>query len=291
MKILLIGKTGQLGNEIENLFSQKSNFNVLAPTRNEIDLFKSETMQDFVKGFSPEVIINTAAFHNVPLCETEWQSAYQVNAVAVRELSKISHEIGAKFITFSTDYVFSGEQTHPYEENDRALPLQTYGNSKLAGENFALANHPTGAFVLRTCGVYGHVPSKQKGWNFIEQRIRDVQEGKNLEISSDQIVSPTYAVDLAKATEQLIEKLNIAKPGIYHFTNSGSCSWYEFTVAALKLANISGTVTPVDRGGRSGSMRRPAYSVLKNTYGKSIGIELPDWQDALKRYLLKRNKS
>jgi dTDP-4-dehydrorhamnose reductase len=290
MKILLIGKTGQLGKELFELFQKDSSVQCFSPDRAEFDLGDSEKMRAWILSHKPQLVINTAAFHNVVLCETEWENAFRINSVAVRDLAQICKDIDAKFFTFSTDYVFDGNQNRPYIESDLALPLQIYGSSKYAGECLALSTHPQGAYVFRTCGVYGGTRSKQKGWNFIEQRIREAREGKDLEISHDQKICPTFALDLAEAVEKIIHSLEKTKPGIYHLVNEGSCTWYEFTTKALELENITAKVTPVDRGGKTGNMRRPLYSVLENTKAKKIGVQLPQWEEGLKRYLALRGK-
>lgn len=282
MKILLIGKTGQLGGDILN--NAKDKHEIYAPTKNELDITNLKNIKDIVDDFKPDVILNTAAFHNVPLCEVEHEMAFRVNCIAVRDLASYCKLHGALFITFSTDYVFDGQKRTPYTEKDKPSPLQIYGISKLAGELSAMSVLPEKTVIIRTCGLYGMSGAKSKGGNFIDKRIQDAKSTNYLEMGCDQIICPTYTDDLSRAVLQLIEKQEV-KPGIYHLVNEGECSWYDFTKAIYEIMNLNVRVEPVDRKGLSGEMRRPLYSVLANTKAKAMGITLPHWRDALKSYL------
>ena len=220
--------------------------------------------------FHPDVVINTAAFHNVPQCEVEPLRAFAVNCQAVRDLAAICKKMDVRLITFSTDYVFGGEQRTPYREDDRTHPLQMYGISRLAGELAALATAPEHAVVIRTCGLYGLSGASSKGGNFVDKRIRDTQTLGELEMGCDQVVSPTYTGDLARAILKLIEHPQLI-PGVYHLVNEGECTWFEFTKAIYELMGLNVNVRPVDRGGMSGELRRPLYSALANTKAREIG--------------------
>ena len=281
MKILLIGKSGQLGSDLLRFAGANE---IIAPGREELDITVPDSMDACIRAHRPGVVINTAAFHNVPLCEDEPGRAFLVNCVAVRNLAAACRDAGALFVTFSTDYVFGGEKRTPYLEDDCPAPLQIYGMTKLAGEHAALSTAPDHAVVVRTCGLYGMSGAASKGGNFVDKRIRDARGNHALEIGCDQTVCPTYTGDLAKALLGLIGHPRLA-PGIYHLVNEGECSWYEFTCSIFKLMGIEITVNPVDRGGWDGLMRRPLYSALANTKARSVGIALPHWRDGLKRYL------
>ena len=167
-----------------------------------------------------------------------------------------------------------------YLEDDRPVPLQIYGMTRLAGEYAALSAAPGHAIVIRTCGLYGISGAQSKGGNFVDKRIEDAKNHTSLEMGSDQIVSPTYTHDLSKAVLQLIEHPQ-REPGIYHLVNEGQCSWYELTKAIYEIMGLAVKVTPLDRGGKSGDMRRPLYSALANTKARALGIILPHWRDAL----------
>ncbi len=281
MKILLIGKTGQLGGDI---LRNNRHHEIYAPDHQELDIQSSESINSVIERHCPEVVINTAAFHNVPLCETDPATAFLVNCVAVRNLASICNNIGALFITFSSDYVFGGEKRTPYHEDDKPAPLQIYGMSRLVGEYAALATAPNHAIVIRTCGLYGASGAQSKGGNFVDKRIQDAKTLTTLEMGSDQTISPTSTHDLSEAVLQLIEHPKKA-PGIYHLVNEGECNWYEFTRTIYEIMRLPIKVVPVNRGGMTGHMRRPLYSSLANTKAKSLNITLPHWRDALERYL------
>jgi len=282
MTILLIGKTGQLGGDI---LKNGSDIHVIyAPGRDTFDIGRLECIENVLMSFRPEIVINTAAFHNVPLCETEYAMAFKINCIAVKEIARCCKKIDALSVTFSTDYVFDGKKRTPYLEDDRPAPLQIYGMSKLAGELYAMTVAPEHTIIIRTCGLYGMSGAQSKGGNFVDNRIQDAQDNDEIEMGCDQIVCPTYTDDLSKAVLQLIELGKIG-PGIYHLVNEGECSWYEFTKAIYEIMGFKIKVKPVDRKGLSGEMRRPQYSVLANVRARALGIVLPHWRDALVRYL------
>lgn len=281
MNILLIGKTGQLGGSI---LAEQTSHRIYASDRSELDIESRESCEQAIAKFRPDVVINTAAFHNVPQCEVEPHRAFAVNCQSVRDLAAICKKRDVRLVTFSTDYVFGGEQRTPYREDDRTRPLQMYGISRLAGELAAMATAPQHAVVIRTCGLYGLSGASSKGGNFVDKRITDAQTSSELEMGCDQVVSPTYTGDLAQAVLKLIEHPQLV-PGIYHLVNEGECTWFEFTQAIYEIMNLDVKVRPVDRGGMTGEMRRPLYSALANTKARALGITLPHWRDALERYI------
>jgi dTDP-4-dehydrorhamnose reductase len=202
----------------------------------------------------------------------------------MRDLAAACREFEVRLLTFSSDYVFGGDRQRPYEEHDAPRPLQIYGISRLAGEYAVLATAPQHAIVVRTCGLYGRSGALSKGGNFVDGRVADIMAGKRIEMASEQIVSPTSTDDLSKAVFQLVTHAQ-AKPGIYHLANSGCCSWFEFTVEILRWLNGASEVIPVDRGGITGGMRRPVYSVLANKKAAALGICMRPWKSALSDYL------
>jgi dTDP-4-dehydrorhamnose reductase len=229
-------------------------------------------------------VINTAAFHNVLLCEKEYAQAFRINCLAVRDLACICKEMGSWLVTFSSDYVFNGKKMSAYLEDDTPSPLQIYGITRLAGEYIASSTAPENAIVIRTCGLYGVSGGKSKGGNFVDQRIKDAKINQRIEISCEQIVSPTYTEDLSLAVLKLIENPKM-ECGIYHLVNEGACSWYDFTKAIYEIMGIEIELTAVNRHGLDNGIRRPLYSALVNTKAKRMGIVLPHWEDAIKRYL------
>lgn len=282
MRILLIGKTGQLGGDLLRLGAASHAFD--APGRDELDVCSPAQVAAALERCRPECVINTSAFHDVPRCELEPERAFRVNCVAVRDLAMACERAGARLVTFSTDYVFGGEKREPYREEDLPAPLQIYGMTRLAGEHAALSASPRRAIVIRTCGLYGASGAQSKGGNFVDKRIRDAQTLRELEMGADQVVSPTYTRDLADAVLRLLEHPK-AEPGVYHLANEGACTWCDFTRAIYEEMRLPVRVTPVDRGGRTGDMRRPLFSALGNERARALGIVLPDWRDALRRYL------
>ncbi len=281
MKILLIGKTGQLGIDI-----LRNNFghDIYAPDLAALDICSREAVNAALDDYRPEVVINTVSFHDVPLCETDPASAFTVNCIAVRDLAAVCNRIGALFVTFSTDYVFDGGKKASYLEDDKPAPLQMFGITRLAGEFAALSAAPERAIIVRTCGLYGISESGARGKNFVDQRVEDAEARRAFEMGGDQVVSPTYTYDLSKAVLQLIEN-PLRTPGVYHLVNEGKCSWYEFTKAIYEIMGLTVKMRPVDRSGKVGDINRPLYSALVNTRARAIGITLPPWRNALERYL------
>ncbi len=281
MKILLIGKTGQLGGDI---LRNNVGHELVALDRAELDIRDRAAIGSALERHRPAMVVNTAAFHDVPRCESEPETAFRVNCVAVRDLAAACARLGIRLVTFSSDYVFGGEKNAGYAEDDPPAPLQTYGITRLAGEYAARSAAPDLAVIIRTCGLYGRSGARSKGGNFVDKRLADAETQTVVEMGCDQIVSPTSTDDLSKAVLQLIVHPGLA-PGIYHLVNEGACSWYEFTKAIYAMSGLTVAVKPVDRQGRSGDMRRPLYSALTNRKARALGIVLPPWQDALKRYV------
>ena len=281
MRILLIGATGQLGSD---LIKNNPGHQIVAPKRSELDLTRGAMINAAIRDARADLVINTAAFHNVPLCEEQPEQAFRVNCVAVRDLAQACRTQNVWLMSFSTDYVFDGKKGAPYLEDDCPAPLQIYGITKLAGERAALAVAPEHAIIVRTCGLYGETGAASKSGNFVDHRVMDGRRAAPLEISSDQTVCPTSANDLSRAVYALLAYPSLTA-GIYHLTNEGECTWFEFTKTIYEHLGFKTELRPVDRQGRSGTMRRPLYSVLANLRARAIGITLPQWQDALKEYL------
>jgi len=281
-RILLIGKTGQLGRKMmENASS--FGFKIVGFEKEDLDVTNELQVKEKIERVKPDILINTSAYHVLAVCEKNPLEAMAVNFVAVDRIAKLCKKKSIKFVTYSTDYVFDGKKGTPYEEDDRPNPLQIYGISKLAGEYASLSSYPEGSFVIRTCGLYGGKEgSPERKGNFVLNIIKESKGESTIEVSSEQIVSPTFAGDLSKATLKLVN--STASPGIYHLVNDGYCSWYDFAKEIFKLANINIKIIPVDRDGSSGGMKRPKFSALKNIKAKLLGIKLPSWQEGLKSY-------
>lgn len=281
MKILLIGATGQLGGD---LIRNNPGHEIHAPGRDRLDLARAGEAAALVRETRPDAVINCAAFHNVPKCEEDPAQAFLVNCIAVRDLAVACSDTGAWLVTFSTDYVFGGERSVPWTEDDKPFPLQVYGITRLAGEHAALSAAPGRAVVVRTCGLYGRAGARSKGGNFVDGRVADARAGKRIEMACEQFIAPTATDDLSRAVHALLSHPKLA-PGLYHLVNEGACSWYEFTREIVRLAGGQVEVVPVDRGGVTGNMRRPLYSVLENTRACKLGIVMRPWQAALADYI------
>ena len=288
MKIVLIGVDGQLGTDINIYFKEKGIELAGLVGLKDIDVCDYKVSESVLKKINPDIVINTAAFHDVDLCEGEVLSAFKVNVMGVKNLAMICKEIDVPLMHFSTDYIFDGKKKKPYIEDDCARPLSLYGISKLAGEQvmqYILDKY----YIIRLCGLYGHAGCVGKGnINFVEQMIKLSENKKEIKVVNDQIVTPTSTMDVAK---KLFELIQTGKYGIYHMTNTGSCSWYEFTCEILKFMKLTTRVLPTTTDQFGAKARRPQYSVLDNSNLRKIGLaDLRNWKEALKDYIEGRDK-
>ncbi len=285
MRILIFGAGGQLANELERAFEDEE---VLALPHAEADICDVEAIARHARSFRPDCMINTAAFHRVDDCEDEVERSFAVNTVAVKNLADVARATGAKLVHFSTDYVFDGAQRQPYRETDSPHPLSIYAMSKFGGEQI-IQRYAERYFLIRTCGLYAHVHSGGKGGNFVETMLRLADEGRTIRVVRDQVATPTRAEDLAKRVVPLVRS---EKYGLYHMTNTGGCSWFEFAQEIFRLAGVAADVRPVSSAEFRAKARRPLYSVLDNYALREAGFpELPPWQQALAEYLLERAES
>jgi len=282
MKILLLGKNGQLGHELDTQ-AKKSGLDIVAFGREEIDITDYTTVNKVIQTHTPDVVINASAYHVVPECEANPDKAFLINAIALKNLAETCEIYHAKLVHFSTDYVFDGKKGKQYVEGDKPQPLQMYGISKIAGE-FTVLRYAPQSVIIRASAVYGgKTGSRAKKGNFILSILKQAEGKSELEVSSEQIVSPTYSADLAWATLELLKKKDVS--GIFHLVNEGFCSWAELAQAAIIAKGMKTKIIPVDRGGMAGALSRPLFSALKNVRAKEIGITLPKWKNAVKRYM------
>jgi dTDP-4-dehydrorhamnose reductase len=274
MKIMIIGANGQLGTDLVKALTGED---VIPLTHKDIEITEFSNVQEVVEGVRPDLIINTAAYHNVPLCEEKPELAFKVNALGVRNLAMICEERSIKLMHISTDYVFDGLKGAPYVESDQPNPLNTYGISKLAGEFFVrwVREH----YIVRVASLFGTTGCRAKGGtNFVEVMLRLAKKRRQINVTPTVFCSPTYTVDAAIKIGEIIKN---GKPGLYHVTNRGECSWYEFAKEIFSQAGVKIEVLPVEE---KDAVRRPRYSALR-----SERIEQPrDWRDALRDYLLRR---
>lgn len=279
LKIMILGAGGQLGSELVNILQDDT---LIPLTHMDIEMTDEQQVNSILSSNMPDVVINTAAYHRVDDCEDNVELSFAVNSYAVRTIARICNDLGITFVHFSTDYVFGGEKKTPYVEDDCPNPHSVYAVSKLAGELF-VRNICSRYYLIRTCGLYGAKGVSGKGGNFIETMIRLANGKKPLNVVSDQIVTPTYARELAAKVSQLIRT---EEYGFYHITNNGGCSWYEFARTIFELTGIDADISPISSSEFGAKARRPAYSVLENRNLKLLRLDdMKFWQDALKEYL------
>ena len=270
MRALVTGADGQLGQELAALLPDRG-CEVIALSRKELDITDPGSVGRAVERHSPEVVVNAAAYTNVDGCETEVEAAYAANVLGPRNLARLCEQQGCELVHVSTNYVFDGRSELPYEPFDLPNPINVYGRTKLAGEDY-VKYLSTRWYIVRTAGVYG------RGHNFARTMLRLAGERDELRIKDDEFVSPTYARDLAQGITCLIGTKDY---GTYHLTNSGSCSWYEFTREIFDLAGVDVKVTPIPSSEYPLPAARPANGVLS-----SLGSpEFRHWQGALADYL------
>lgn len=285
MKVLLIGANGQLGNDLLRVF-QAAGDDVLPFTHTQLDVCSKERVSEVIAEAKPDVVLNTAAFHKVEECEKKPSLAFEVNGTAAMNLALACQRSGAVLVHFSTDYVFDGKKNAAYEVTDLPAPLNVYGASKILGEHLIACNTDR-YFVIRTCGLYGTAGSSGKGGNFVENMLKKAIAGDAIRVVADQVLTPTYTVDLAEVTRSLIMT---GAFGLYHLTSEGQCSWYEFTRRIFECAGIAAQLTAVKTGDFPSPVKRPSYSVLSKAKLGSLRLSIPSWQDALPRYLQERSK-
>lgn len=276
MLVLVTGVNGQLGNDVVKELTAKGH-EAVGVGRSELDITDESAVSSYVQNLSPEAIIHCAAYTNVDAAETDQEGAYKVNALGTKYLAEAAKFVGAKMVYVSTDYVFDGAGTEPYEVNHPTKPLGVYGETKLVGEKFlqeTLKKH----FIVRTAWVYGI-----NGNNFVKTMLKLGQDRKELGVVYDQVGSPTYTVDLAKF---LVELIDSEKYGVYHASNEGVCSWHEFAVEIFKQAGMEIQVNPLTSDQFPRPAARPKYSVLSKKKIKEEGFTpLRDWKEALREYL------
>lgn len=280
MKVVLTGAAGQLGQDVL-LELERRNHQGVGADRKQLDITIEDNVIAYINEMKPDVILNCAAYTNVDAAEENEEAAYLINAVGTENLAKAAKQIGAKLLHVSTDYVFDGTASVPYEVDEPTKPLGAYGRTKLAGEQL-LQKHLDEFFIVRTAWVYGVY-----GNNFVKTMIRLGKERGEVGVVHDQVGSPTYTVDLAKFMVDLIET---DKYGIYHATNSGVCSWYEFAVEIFKQAEMDVQVNPLTSEQFPRPAARPKYSVLSKKMIEKQGLTpLRDWKEALAAYLSQSN--
>jgi dTDP-4-dehydrorhamnose reductase len=250
----------------------------------DLDVTDEASVASAIRSLEPDWVLNTAAFHRVDDCEVNPTLTFAVNALGALNVARATAEVGSGVVFYSTDYVFGGkdrERDHPYEEGDNPEPLSVYGTSKVAGEQLVMQANPR-HLVVRSAGLYGTATSR-KGWTFPELMLNKARTDGFVRVVTDQALSPTFTADLAQKTKELIEHDAV---GLFHLTNDGECSWFEFAQEAFDLAGVEAKMEPIDSRQLQQRARRPPYSALTSARLEEAGLSpMRPWQEALSDYL------
>jgi dTDP-4-dehydrorhamnose reductase len=280
LKIAVIGANGQLGSELCNKFKEKHE--VVGLTHRDIEITNIDNIRTVMSGIKPDLIVNTAAYHNLPECEKNPDISFQVNAVGALNLAKTVTDMGSVLVHYSTDYVFDGEKREPYVEKDLTNPLNIYAMTKHNGE-ILIKNYCHRYFVIRISGIYGKAVCRAKGNNFITTMEKAARERDVVKVVNDEILTPTPVFEIAKNTLRLVETEGF---GLYHMTCEGHCSWFEFAGVIFKELKLETPLISCTSEEFPSEIKRPSYSVLENHKLKSVNLnQMSHWKDALITYL------
>lgn len=282
MVILVTGAGGQLGQALTHISGHYPQVSFCFADSNRADITQKQTLTTIFGQVKPDVVINAAAYTAVDKAESEPEKADLINHIGARNLTEVCAEFSAKLIHISTDFVFDGQKKSPYTEQDQPNPQSVYGATKLEGEKAVLSVLPD-AVIVRTSWVYSSF-----GHNFMKTMLRLAQDRDELSVVNDQMGTPTHAVDLAKALLVIAEAIgqdkNIDYGGVYHFSNKGACSWYDFALKIFELQNISIKVNAIPTSQFPTPAKRPAYSVLdKSKIREVFGVKPPQWELGLQQ--------
>lgn len=281
LEVLVTGSSGQLGSEIRELSSRYPQYTFTFADRSVLDLSNLCKMENFFDGKRFDMIINCAAYTAVDKAESESELADTINHRFVSMLAKIAKRDSSKLIHISTDYVFDGKHHRPYIESDPTAPQGVYGKTKCDGENAILSTAPANTLIIRTSWVYSSF-----GNNFVKTMLRLGKERDTLGVIFDQVGTPTYARDLAQAIIDILPQINNAQPEIYHYSNEGAASWYDFAQAIFELSGVVCLVNPITTDQYPTPASRPHYSLLnKSKIKNDFNLSIPYWRDALKACL------
>lgn len=280
MKLAVIGANGQLGTDLVDVLSV--NHEVVPLNHNDIEITDVDSVKKILTAIKPSVVLNTAAYHIVPEAEKVPVKAFEINGLGSLNLAKVCQDLDVRLVQYSTDYVFDGKKQKPYTEEDRPNPLNVYATTKLCGEYFVL-NYCDKCFVIRVSGIYGKIPCRAKGGNFITTMIKLAKEKPEVRVVNDEILTPTPTYEIAKNTAQLIQGDAF---GLYHMSCEGEVSWYEFAKVIWEALNLTTPLYAASVKDFPLIVKRPFYSVLENMGLNKLGINhMPDWKVALRAFL------
>ena len=281
MRVLIFGANGQLGSDIVRLWTGEPDIVLIAATRIDGDVTDTKKIGRIIRKQRPDFVINTTAFHNLPVCETDPAKCFAVNVAGGTNIAAASAEVGATVVQFSTDYVFAGDKTSPYLEDDARHALNTYGASKIATEEMVRISNPK-HLIVRVSGLYGLAGSAGKGGNFVETMLRLAREGNPIRVVGDQTTSPTNTAEIAEALLPLIRN---GTQGVVHLAADEGCSWHAFASEIFRLAGAAPELSAVTTEEFGGPVKRPMYSVL----GTTVAPPMRNWRDGLARYMREKH--
>ncbi len=275
MKVLLFGGTGLLGTDIYETLKDEHQIRVLSSS--DCDITKLENPYHKIKFEKPDIAINCSALTDVDRCEKEEDNAYKINAIGVKNIAIACRDFGVKLIHISTDYVFDGEKKEPYTEFDKPNPVNIYGRTKLAGEEF-VKNILNNFIIIRTAWIFG-----KRRQHFVDYVINGIKNNEEIIAVKDMVSSPSYSSDIAEEIKNII---NLNETGVFHITNKGYCSRVELVEEIMRLLRKTANVKVVNQSQWQRPAKRPYFSALKNYHLHLLGIDnMPGWRDALKRYV------
>ncbi|MBE8722874.1 dTDP-4-dehydrorhamnose reductase [Sphingobacterium pedocola] len=281
MRILITGSNGQLGSELQDILKDNTNYECYFLNRKQLPLDQTAIIQDILGTYQPNVIIHTAAYTAVDKAEAEQELANKINYLATEEIAQYCRLNETKLLAISTDYVFDGNSSVALREDATVDPLNVYGLTKWKGEQAILKWYPE-AIIIRTSWVYSTY-----GTNFVKTMLRLMSEQEGISVINDQIGSPTYAYDLAQIIVYIIDSGKWIA-GIYHYSNEGQISWYDFAVAIRDIQRLNCQIDAISTSAYPTAAKRPAYSLLdKSKIKNTFGIEISDWRSSLERMLIK----
>jgi dTDP-4-dehydrorhamnose reductase len=284
-RIAVIGSGGQLGSDLVADLRAADRGDVIALTRDDVDVTDTGSVHRAIEAARPAVVINCAAFVRVDDCEDRPEEAFAVNALGAWNVARACVEVGARCVYISTDYVFGGQKLQPYTEEDPPSPVNVYGTSKLAGEYLVRSRCPD-ALIVRVAATFGIAGASGKGGNFVETILRRAKAGELLRVINDVRISPTYTADAADAIGRLVRN-RIA--GVVHVANVGTPTWYEFARMILELTDIATSVVPIAASEYPSRAHRPANSALESVrLATAAGSTLRRWDEALRAYLIQK---
>ena len=287
MRVLITGSNGQLGSEIKELSTKYNKLECIFRDLPELDICDAESLNSFIIGQDIDAVINCAAYTAVDKAEENYEIAKRVNVTGVSNIVEVLEKINGKLIHISTDYVFDGNSSEPYKELDKVNPIGAYGETKRIGELFVIGSN-IDSIVIRTSWLYSSF-----GNNFLKTMLGLGSEKDSLNVICDQIGSPTYAKDLAKTCLDILSRSeHLSEKGkVYHYSNEGSASWYDFAISIMEFSLINCKVNPIQTEDYPALVKRPKYSVLNKTKIKEdFKIEIPYWKDSLKKCIFKLEK-